>query len=365
VNTIPVAAVGAFSDTAPLRPMIVMRRPVGPHDVLIDVAYTGICHSDIHTVRGEWGPQVYPLVPGHEIAGAVIAVGSEVSRHQVGDRVGVGCMVGSCKQCENCLRGEEQYCRSGPVWTYGSTDEDGSRTQGGYSAQIVVNEDFVLRIPPSLSLEAAAPLLCAGVTTFSPLRRFAPSPGMRIAVVGLGGLGHLAVKLATAMGHQVTVLSRSGHKRQQARRLGAIDFQMTTEGETFSRLGESFDLIISTVSGNLPVDAYLGLLALDGVLVFVGAASEPTTVDTASLAARRRVVTGSAIGGIRETQEMLDFCGQNGIGADVEIITAAQINEAYEQVVVSEVNFRFVIDIGTIGASADARVGQVATEGKE
>jgi len=342
-----VNAYAAPSATGALMPTTIERREVGPHDVLIDIKYAGICHSDIHTVRGDWGPQTYPLAPGHEIAGIVTKVGKAVTRHRVGDRVGVGCMVNSCGECKNCLAGEEQYCLNGNVGTYGSTDRDGTITQGGYSTHVVVTENFVVHIPDGLDLDVAAPLLCAGITTFSPLRHWGAGPGKNVAVIGLGGLGHMGVKLAHAMGATVTVLSQSLKKQEDGLRLGADHYYATSDENTFTELAGSFDLIINTVSAAIDINAYLQLLALDGALVNVGAPPQPLPVQVFSLIGGRRSFAGSAIGGIAETQEMLDFCAEHGIGAEIEVIPADKINEAYERVLASDVRYRFVIDAAT------------------
>lgn len=341
-------AYAAPSATDALIPTTVERRSVGAHDVLIEIKFAGICHSDIHTVRGEWGQPNYPLTPGHEITGIVTEVGTDVTKHAVGDRVGVGCMVNSCRECAHCLAGEEQYCLAGNTGTYGATDRDGTITQGGYSTHVVVTEDFVLRIPDGLELDVAAPLLCAGITTFSPLNHWGAGPGKKVAVVGLGGLGHMAVKIAHAMGAEVTVLSQTLKKHDDGLKLGADHFHATSDPETFTRLAGSFDLIISTVSASLDINAYLRLLALNGTLVNVGAPSEPLPVQAFSLITSRRSFAGSNIGGIRETQEMLDFCAEHGIGSDIEVISAEQINEAYERVLASDVRYRFVIDTATL-----------------
>ncbi|MFD5316751.1 NAD(P)-dependent alcohol dehydrogenase [Streptomyces sp. NPDC127098] len=343
-----VKAYAATSPTGPLAPTTIERRDVGPHDVLIEIRYAGICHSDIHTVRGEWGPVSYPLAPGHEIVGIVAEVGPEVTRHAVGDRVGVGCMVNSCRECDACRRGDEQYCANGMIGTYGAVDVDGTLTQGGYSTHVVVTEDFVVRVPEALPLDATAPLLCAGITTYSPLRHWKAGPGRRVAVVGLGGLGHMAVKLAHAMGAEVTVLSQSLKKRDDGLRLGADHYHATGDPGTFERLAGSFDLIVNTVSAGIDLDAFLSLLAVDGTLVNVGAPPEPLSLNVFSLLMARKSFAGSAIGGIRETQEMLDFCAEHGIGADVEVIPAEKINEAYERVLASDVRYRFVIDVSTL-----------------
>ncbi|MFI0773413.1 NAD(P)-dependent alcohol dehydrogenase [Streptomyces sp. NPDC021212] len=343
-----VNAYAATSATEPLTPTTIDRRDVGPHDVLIEIKYAGICHSDIHHARSEWGPQTYPVVPGHEIAGIVTEVGSEVTGHAVGDRVGVGCMVNSCRTCEPCRRGEEQYCLNGNTLTYGAIDEDGTRTQGGYSTHVVVNDDFVVRVPEGIGLDEAAPLLCAGITTYSPLHRFGAGPGTRVAVVGLGGLGHMAVKLAHAMGAEVTVLSQSLKKMDDGLRLGADHYHATSDPATFEQLAGAFDLIVNTVSATLDLDAYLGLLAVNGTLVNVGAPAEPLSLNVFSLLLRGRTLAGSLIGGIRETQEMLDFCAEHGVCSEVEVIPADKINEAYERVLASDVRYRFVIDIATL-----------------
>ncbi|OKI62307.1 alcohol dehydrogenase [Micromonospora sp. CB01531] len=344
-----VHAYAAPSPSEPLAPTIIERRDVGPNDVLIEIRYAGICHSDIHTVRGDWGPQPYPLVPGHEIVGILTEVGSEVTRHQVGDRVGVGCMVNACRGCVNCRNGEEQYCQGGMVPTYGGVDRDGTITQGGYATHVVVDADFVVSVPEGIDFTAAAPLLCAGITTYSPLRRWGAGPGKKVAVVGLGGLGHLAVKIAHALSAEVTVLSQSLKKQEDGLRLGADHYHATSDPDTFQQLAGRFDLIINTVSAHIDVDAYLGLLAVDGTLVNVGAPAEPLTLNVFSLIGARRSYAGSMIGGIRETQEMLDFCAEHHIGADVELISADKINDAYDRVLASDVRYRFVIDTTTLG----------------
>ncbi|WP_326762489.1 NAD(P)-dependent alcohol dehydrogenase [Streptomyces phaeochromogenes] len=338
----------ATAATEPLAPTTVERREVGPHDVLIEIKYCGICHSDISHARSEWGEQVYPIVPGHEIAGIVTDVGSEVGRFAVGDRVGVGCLVESCRECESCLKGEEQYCLKGNTLTYGGIDKDGTITQGGYSTHVVVTEDFVVRIPEGIDLDEAAPLLCAGITTYSPLRRWGAGPGKQVAVIGLGGLGHLAVKLAHAMGAEVTVLSQSLKKMDDGLRLGADHYHATSDPATFEQLAGTFDLIVNTVSAKLDLDAYLGLLAVNGALVNVGAPAEPLSLNVFSLIMRGRAYAGSLIGGIRETQEMLDFCAEHGIGSEIEVIPADRINEVYDRVLASDVRYRFVIDTSTL-----------------
>jgi uncharacterized zinc-type alcohol dehydrogenase-like protein len=337
----------AASATEPLTPTTIERRATGEHDVRIDIAYAGICHSDIHTVRNEWGPAGFPVTPGHEIAGVVSEIGSAVTRYAVGDRVGVGVFVNSCGECVSCQDGLEQYCENGVVWTYGATDRDGTVTKGGYSSVVVVDENYVCRIPEGLGLDEAAPLLCAGITTYSPLAKWGAGPGKRVAIVGMGGLGHMGVKIAHAMGAHTTVLSHSLRKADDATAFGADAMHVTTDPDTFSTLARSFDLIINTVSATLDVDAFLGLLKVDGTLVQVGLPPEPMTVRAGSLAGARRSLSGSNIGGIGETQEMLDFCAQHRIGASIETISADQINAAFDRVVDSDVRYRFVIDATT------------------
>lgn len=343
-------AIAAVTAGAPLAPATIERRDLRPDDVLIDVAYAGICHSDIHQVNQDWGAAIFPMVPGHEIAGVVAAVGADVTKYQIGDRVGVGCMVDSCGECEYCLAGTEQFCVKGNVQTYNGVGFDGENTYGGYSRQIVVKDAFVCRIPEGIELDVAAPLLCAGITTYSPLRQWGAGPGKKVAVVGLGGLGHMAVKLAVAMGAEVTVLSQSLKKQEDGLRLGAKDYFATGDPSTFDLLKHRFDLILNTVSANLPVDSYLGMLRVRGAMVNVGAPANPDSYNAFSLIAGNNVLAGSAIGGITETQEMLDFCAEHGVGAEIETISADQVNEAYERVANSDVRYRFVIDASTIGA---------------
>lgn len=340
-----VSAYAATSATDPLGPTTITRRDPGPHDVAFDIHFAGICHSDIHTVRAEWGAPQYPLVPGHEIAGVVTAVGAEVTKFKVGDRVGVGCFVDSCRECTNCRAGLEQYCTGGGmIGTYAGVGRDGQPTQGGYSGAIVVDENYVLRIPDEIALDAAAPLLCAGVTTYSPLRHWNVGPGKRIAVVGLGGLGHMAVKLGAAMGAEVTVLSQSLKKMEDGLRLGAEHYYATSDRATFKDLRGKFDVILNTVSASLDLGAYLNLLTLDGTLVELGMPEHALTVPPSPLVRMRRSVTGSLIGGIAETQEMLDFCAEHGVRPEIEVIEPDYINTAYERVLASDVRYRFVID---------------------
>ncbi|MCU1423805.1 MAG: hypothetical protein JWM51_96 [Microbacteriaceae bacterium] len=341
-------AYAATSATEPLIATTIERRDVGPRDVLIDIAYSGVCHSDIHTVRGEWGPITYPQVVGHEIVGTVSEVGADVTRYAVGDRVGVGCMVNSCRECVNCLAGMENYCLKGNTQTYTSIDRDGTVTQGGYSTHVVVTEDFVLRVPESIPFEAAAPLLCAGITTYSPLAHWNAGPGTKVAVVGMGGLGHLAVKIAHAMGAEVTVLSQSLSKQDDGLRFGADHYYATSDATTFDTLANTFDLVVNTVSAPVDIQAYLSLLRLDGTIVNVGAPAEPLPVSVFALMGNRRSFAASGIGSISETQEMLDFCAEHNISPEIELIAAADINAAYERVLTSDVRYRFVIDASTI-----------------
>ena len=346
--TTTVNAYAAPAGDRALEATTIQRRDVGPKDVRIEIKFAGICHSDIHTARGEWGPVTYPIVVGHEIAGIVAEVGSEVTRHAVGDRVGVGCMVDSCRECDSCRRGLEQYCLKGNIQTYNGVGRDGQPTQGGYSQQIVVDEDFVVRIPDGIELDVAAPLLCAGITLYSPLRHWGAGPGKRVAIVGLGGLGHMGVKIASALGAEVTVLSQSLKKREDGLRMGAQHYHATSDQDTFSQLAGTFDLIVNTVSAKLDLNAYLSLLAVDGAMVNVGAPAEPLDVHVFSLIPHRRSFAGSSIGGVAETQEMLDFCAEHNLGAEVEVIPADQVNNAWERVLASDVRYRFVIDTATL-----------------
>ncbi len=346
-TTIP--AYAATSATEPLTRTTIERRDVGPHDVAFDIKFAGICHSDIHTVRNEWGRARFPIVPGHEIAGIVTEIGSEVTKYKVGDRVGVGCFVDSCRECDSCLAGEQQYCTGGGmVGTYNAKGRDGQRTQGGYSTAIVVDENYVLRIPDAIPLDKAAPLLCAGITTYSPLRHWNAGSGSQVAVIGLGGLGHMAVKLAHAMGAHVTVLSQSLKKMEDGLRLGADEYFATSDPGTFKELAGRFDLILNTVSANLNLADYLGLLKTDGTLVELGMPENPMTVPAGALIFGRRSISGSLIGGIPQTQEMLDFCAEHDVTPEIEVVDAAYVNEAYERVLASDVRYRFVIDTATI-----------------
>ena len=341
-----VAAYAVPAPSAPLVPHTITRRDVGPDDVAIDIRYSGICHSDIHQGRNEWFPGIFPMVPGHEIAGVVTEVGSNVTRFRVGDHAGVGCFVDSCGDCANCNRGEEQYClNGGNTSTYNGRERDGvTPTYGGYSTRIVVKERYVLRIPENLPLDGAAPLLCAGITLYCPLAKAKVGPGMRVGVMGLGGLGHMGVKLAAAMGAEVTMISHSAAKEEDARRLGAHHFLLSSDAAAMKAAKYSFDVIANTVSADIDVRPYLDLLDLDGTMALVGAPPAPLQVPAFSLFDLRHSISGSMIGGIPQTQEMLDFCGTHGITSDIETIAIQQVNEAWERVVASDVRYRFVID---------------------
>ena len=347
-----VPALVAPSVGAPLERGTVVRRDLGPRDVLVDIAFVGICHSDIHEVRGEWGQGRFPMVPGHEITGVVSAVGSDVRRAAVGDRVGVGCIVDSCRTCAPCRAGEEQYCLRGYVETYDSVLYTGEPTYGGYSTAVVVDEAYVLHVPDGLGLEDAAPLLCAGITTYAPLRRASVGPGSRVGVVGMGGLGHLGVRIAAALGAEVTVLSRTLAKADDSRRLGAVDHVATGDPAALEHLAGRFDLLLNTVSADVDVDALLSLLALDGSLVLVGLPERPQSFAAFGLVSARRSISGSNIGGIAQTQEALDFCAAHGIGAEVEVIGADEVDAAFDRVVRGDVRYRFVVDAATIGSPA-------------
>ena len=336
--------------SAALAPFSIERREPGPHDVLIDIRYCGVCHSDVHQARAEWGEAIFPMVPGHEIVGHVAAVGSEVKKFKQGDAVGVGCFVDSCRECQPCKDGHEQYCNKGMTATYNGT-ERGSKTPtyGGYSTRITVDESYVLRIPESIPLDRAAPLLCAGITTYSPLRHFGVKAGDKVAIVGLGGLGHMGVKLARAMGCEVTVLSHSPSKRDDAIALGAHKFASTKDEATFKELAGSFDFILNTISAAHDYNAYLQLLKLDGTMCLVGM-PDPQPLAAGALIMRRRTLAGSLIGGIAETQEMLDFCAEHDVASDIELIDIADINTAWERMLRSDVRYRFVIDCASFKA---------------
>ena len=338
----------AAAAKALLAPYAFQRRELRAHDVAIDIQFCGICHTDIHQAREEWGGAIFPMVPGHEIAGVVTAIGSQVTKYKVGDKVGVGCFVDSCRACPACQKGFEQFCAVGTVFTYNSREKDGTPTFGGYSDKIVVDENYVLRMPDGLPLDACAPLLCAGITLYSPLRHWQAGPGKNVAIVGLGGLGHMGVKIGHALGAEVTVLSHSPRKEADSRRLGADHFYATADAGTFKKLQGSFDLIVNTVSTPIDWNAYLALLKIDGSFVLVGIPEQPASVAAFSLIAGRHSVAGSMIGGIEETQEMLDFCAQHDVVCDIETIPIQQVNEAYERVVKSDVRYRFVIDMASL-----------------
>ena len=338
----------AMTAKAALQSFVFERRDVGPHDVLITITHCGVCHSDIHQARDEWGGSIFPMVPGHEIVGRVTRVGNEVKKFHLDETAGVGCFVDSCRTCPACREGLEQYCECGMLLTYNGRDRDGQPTHGGYSTQIVVDENYLLRIPPTLSPAGAAPLLCAGITTYSPLRHWGVGKYHKLAVVGLGGLGHMAIKIAKALGTEVTVLSTSERKRQDAMRLGATDFALTSEPDTFTRLQRCFDFILDTVSAPHNYNAYVSLLKTDGTMILVGAPDKPTPLEPFPLILHRRRIAGSVIGGVRETQEMLDFCATHNIESDVEVIPIQQVNEAYARVLSGDVRFRFVIDLATL-----------------
>lgn len=333
----------------PLVPYEFDRREVGAHDVALDIAYAGICHSDIHQAREEWGPAIFPMVPGHEIAGTVTAVGSAVTKFKVGDKIGVGVFVDSCRTCENCEQGLQQYCLEGMTGTYNQLERDGKTVaMGGYSNYFVINEDYAVHIPANLPLEGVAPLLCAGITLYSPIKHWNVGPGKKVAVMGLGGLGHMGVKFAVAMGADVTVLSHSPHKKDDALAMGAHHFVATNDDSVFAAHAKTFDVILNTVSAELDINKYVSLLKLDGTLVVIGLPGKPYAVHVGSLLDGRRSIAGSMIGGIPQLQEMLNFCGEKSIVSDVEVIKADYINEAYERTVASDVKYRFVIDASTI-----------------
>ncbi len=335
-------AYAAHSATEPLKPFVIERREPKEHDVLLEIKFCGICHSDLHQARNEWKNSTYPMVPGHEIVGIVTKVGSGVSKFKVGDQVGIGCFVNSCRECEPCKSGEEQYCQK-TAFTYNSLD-NGVTTYGGYSNLITVDEKYLLKIPKGLSLDGAAPLLCAGITTYRPLKHWGAGPGKKVAVIGLGGLGHMAVKIAKAMGAEVTVLSRGTKKKDDALKLGADKFAASDDEKGMSNLAETFDLIIDTVSAEHDIDTLLGTLKLGGVFVLVGVPPEGVKFNAHNLIAKRRIFAGSMIGGIGETQEMLDFCAKHNVVSEIELIKIQEINESYERMEKGDVRYRFVID---------------------
>ncbi|RPD48260.1 NAD(P)-dependent alcohol dehydrogenase [Paracnuella aquatica] len=349
IGTIPSKGYAAGAASAQLAPWNFERRAPGPHDVQIDIRYCGICHTDLHFLRNDWGISVYPMVPGHEIVGVVTHVGDHVHKFKEGDLVGVGCMVESCRVCDSCNNGEQQYCHNGMTLTYNGAEKGtGNITYGGYSNNIVVNEDFVLRVSEKLPLEAVAPLLCAGITTYSPMRRFKIGKGDKVAVLGLGGLGHMAVKFAASFGADVTVLSSSSHKEADAKRLGAHNFVVTTNEEQVKKVAKKFDYIIDTVSSKHNDNFYLEMLKSKGTLICLGVPAEPRELHWYPLQFQGRVVVGSIIGGIAETQEMLDYCAANNITADIELIAMRDIHQAYDRMEKSDVKYRFVIDMATL-----------------
>jgi uncharacterized zinc-type alcohol dehydrogenase-like protein len=342
-------AYAAQDASSALAPHMINRREPGPHDVEIDILYCGVCHSDIHQARNEWGNSIFPMVPGHEIVGRVTRVGDHVKKFKVGDLAGVGCLVDSCRECSSCKEGLEQYCENGSVGTYNAYERDGKTpTYGGYSTLIVVDEDFTLKVPSNLDLAATAPLLCAGITTYSPLRHWKVGKGHKLGVLGLGGLGHMAVKLAVSMGAEVTMLSHSPSKEADARRLGAHKFVLTSDEAAIKAHRNYFDFIIDTVSAPHDYNTYLNMLRTNGTMICVGAPPAPAQVPAFNLILNRRSIGGSLIGGIAETQEMLDYCGEHNIVSDIELIPIQKINDAYERMLKGDVKYRFVIDIASL-----------------
>jgi uncharacterized zinc-type alcohol dehydrogenase-like protein len=346
---LPTRGYAAKSPTSLLEPFNFERREPGPHDVLVEILYCGVCHSDIHQARDEWGGSIFPMVPGHEIVGRVARVGSQVARFKVGELAAVGTFVDSCRVCESCKEGLEQYCAKQASWTYNGTEQDKKTlTYGGYSSHIVVDEQYTFKISPKLPLANVAPLLCAGITTYSPLKYSKVGPGQRVGIVGLGGLGHMAVKLAASLGAEVTVFSTSKTKEQDARRLGAHDFVVSLDPKNLDALASRFDFILDAVSASHDVNAYLNLLRRDGVMTMVGVPAKPLQVQAFSLILKRRKLTGSGVGGLRETQEMLDYCAAKNITADVEVIPMQQVDAAWERTIKGDVRYRFVIDMKTL-----------------
>jgi uncharacterized zinc-type alcohol dehydrogenase-like protein len=333
--------------TARFEAVTIERRDLGPHDVLIEIAYAGICHTDVHHARAEFGTTHYPIVPGHEVAGTISSVGGEVTKFAIGDHAGIGCLVDSCRECEDCRAGLESYCRIGKVLTYNGIGRNGEVTLGGYSETIVVDEAFAVRIPATMPLESTAPLMCAGITMYSPLRHWNAGPGTRIGIIGFGGLGHVGVQIAHALGANTTVINKTEQQRDDAIRMGADDFRATDDPRTFTELANSLDLIISTVPASYDLDVHLSLLAMDGTFVNLGVPEKPLSIQPYSLLTNRRSIAGSMSGGIPETQEMVDFCAEHRIGAQVEIINAGYIDEAFDRLVASDVRYRFVIDAAT------------------
>ena len=343
----------ASDDQAPLKPFSFTRRDLRPQDVAIEILYCGVCHSDLHQARNEWHNTIYPCVPGHEIVGRVAEIGSDVSRFRVGDLAAVGCLVDSCQDCDACAEGLQQYCTKSPVFTYNGKDKQtGELTFGGYSERIVVTEDFVLKVPEKLDLKRVAPLLCAGITTYSPLRHWNVGPGQKVAVVGLGGLGHMGVKLARALGAEVTMITTSPEKEQDARALGAHHFLLSTDKDAMAAHAEAFDFVLNTIPVGHDVDPYMTLLKRDGVQVIVGAVEPLKAVNGGPMIFRRRTLAGSLIGGIAETQEMLDFCAEHDVLPDCETIAIQDVNEAFERMLKGKVKYRFVIDMASLKQDA-------------
>ncbi len=339
----------ALSPGSLILPHEIERRTIGAHDVALDIAFAGICHSDIHQVREEWGPAIFPMVPGHEIVGTVSAIGTDVTKFKVGDRIGVGVFIDSCRTCASCVAGLQQYCESGMTGTYNTRERDGKTVAyGGYSNNFVINQDYAVHIPDNLDMAGVAPLLCAGITLYSPLKKWGAQSGMKVGVMGLGGLGHMGVKFAHAMGAEVTVFSHSASKKADALAKGATHFVCTSEAESLKPWNKKFDLILNTVSAELDINLYLDLLTLDATMVVIGLPGKPYTVNVGTLLNGRRRIAGSMIGGIPELQEMLDSCGEKSLVSDVEIIRADYVNTAYDRTVASDVKYRFVIDASTI-----------------
>jgi alcohol dehydrogenase (NADP+) len=342
-------AYAAQSATTPLAPFNIERRDPGPHDVEIDILFCGVCHTDIHFLKNDFGFSIFPMVPGHEIVGKVVSVGNQVKKFKVGDIAGVGCLVDSCRECEPCKEGLEQYCQGGPVFTYSGMEKDGKTvTQGGYSTKIVVEERFVLKVSNKLSPAAAAPLLCAGITTYSPLRYWKVGKGHKIAIIGLGGLGHMAIKFAKSFGAEVTVLSTSPGKKADALKLGATNFVVTTDEEQLKSVANSFNFILDTLSANHDYNQYVGMLKVGGTMICVGLPAEPIHMPAFSIVFARKCVAGSLIGGLPETQEMLDYCAEHNIVSDIEVIPIQKINESFDRMMKSDVKYRFVIDIASL-----------------
>ncbi|WP_249019830.1 NAD(P)-dependent alcohol dehydrogenase [Conexibacter sp. S30A1] len=338
------------SATASFETIEIERRELGPHDVLIEIAYVGICHTDVHHARAEFGHTHYPIVPGHEIAGTISAIGSDVAKFTVGDAAGIGCLVDSCRECKECKAGQESYCRTGKVLTYNGIGRDGGVTLGGYSERIVVDERFAVLIPSAMPLHQTAPLMCAGITMYQPLRHWGAASGKRVGIIGFGGLGHIGVQIAHALGAHVTVINKTEEQADDARRMGAADFRITSDARTYSELAGSLDLIVSTVPASYDMNAHLNLLDQDGVFVNLGVPEKPLSIEPYSLLTHRRSLAGSMSGGMPETQEMVDFCAEHHIGAEVEIIEAGYIDQAFDRLVASDVRYRFVIDASTFAS---------------